>query len=91
MKRVALILAVVGILCLGIGQIQANDFHHGHHGYYGGYRHGPVVVARPIWIAPAAVVPYAVYPPVYRPWYYYPGTASGFYYQGRGVSIGIGF
>jgi hypothetical protein len=90
MRRVALILATLGILCLAAGQLQAHEYHHGHHGYPGHYAYyrAPVVVR-----AAPVVVPYVAYPPVCRPWpyYYYPAPASGFYYQGRGLSIGIGF
>ena len=90
MRRVALILTILGTLCVAAGQAQANDFHHGRGYYYGGY-HGPVVVRTPVWAAPAVVVPAPVYPRVYGPRCYYPGPSYGFYYQGRGLSIGVGF
>jgi hypothetical protein len=94
MKRIALILATFGILCVAVGQAQAGDFHHGYHGYhgyYGGHHNNVVVVRSPVWVAPRVVVPVPVYPPVYRPGCYYPAPAYGFYYQGRGLSIGVGF
>ena len=98
MKRVALILTVLGILGFAASQVQAHDFyHHGgyHGGYYGSY-YGPVVVRPPVWVAPRVVVPVPVPPPVvYRPAYGYPYCAPcpryGFYYQSRGLSLGIGF
>lgn len=87
MRRFALMLATLGILCVAAGQAQA----HGYRPYYGGhgYHHGycaPAVVYPRVWAPPVVVVPPRAYPPVYVA---RPGT--GFYYQGRGVSIGIGF
>jgi hypothetical protein len=95
MKRVALVLVTLGVLCLAAAPVQAGGYHHGHHngyhgGYYGGY-YGPVVVRAPVLVAPRVVVPAPIYPPVYRTRYYYPEPSYGFYYQGRGVSIGVGF
>ena len=93
MKRVLLILATLGILCFAGSQAQANGYH-GHGGYYygghHGYHHGPVVVRSP-WVAPPVIVRVPAYPPVYAPRCYYPGPSYGFYYQGRGLSIGVGF
>jgi hypothetical protein len=92
MKRIALILAVLGVLCVGVGQARADAWHHGyHHGGYYGYQRPVVVVRPPVWVAPPVVVPVPVYPPVYRPYCYQPAPAAGFYYRGSGVSIGIGF
>jgi hypothetical protein len=98
MRRVALILTVLGILGVAASQVQAHDFYH-HGGYYGRYYgsyYGPVVVRPPVYYAPRVVVPVPVaprayYPPAcgyrcYTPYPYY-----GFYYQSRGLSIGIGF
>jgi hypothetical protein len=104
MRRALLILAVLGILGLAASQAQANYYHHGgyhggyHHGayygrYYGGY-YGPVVVRPPVWVGPRAIVPVpptAVYGPAYACPYYAPYPRYGFYYQGRGLSLGIGF
>ena len=90
MRRVALILVTLGILCLAAGQAQAHPSHHSCGGYYHGY-YGPVVVARPVWIAPPVVVSVPAYPPVYRPQCYYPAPAASFYYRGPGLSIGVGF
>jgi hypothetical protein len=98
MRRVALILAVLGVLCVGVGQAQAyGPYHHGHHRAY----YGPMVVRPPVWAVPqvvvaAPVVVYrqpACYPPVYSyPYRYYaPVPRAGFYYQGRGLSLGIGW
>ena len=99
MKRVAMILTVLGILSLAAGQVQAHDFYHHpsyHHGYYGYY--APVVVRPPVFVAPRVVVPVAVavaprvyYPPVCGYRYYAPCPRYGVYYQSRGLSIGIGF
>jgi hypothetical protein len=103
MKRVAMILAVLGILSLAAGQVQAHGpYHHPsyHHGYYG-YR-GPavvyprVMVRPPVVIAPRIVVPVpivprAYYPPAYGYRYYAPCPRYGVYYQSRGLSLGIGF
>jgi hypothetical protein len=100
MKRIALILATVGILCLAAGNAQAGGPHHGyggHHGgyypggYHGGYRYNAVVVRPPVCLPPPVIARYPVYPPVYRYNYYYPAPAYGFYYQSRGLSIGVGF
>ena len=90
MKRVTLILATLAILCVTAGQIQAHGYHPGHGVYHHGYR-GPVVVRSPGWIAPPVVVRVPSYPPVYRYRYYDPSPSYGFYYQGRGLSIGVGF
>lgn len=95
MKRVALILATVAILCVAAaGQAQAHPYHHGHGGYHGAYYGGyyrPVVV-RPTVVYSPAVVPAPIYPPYYGNRCDYPAPYySNFYYQGRGLSIGIGF
>ena len=88
MRRVALILATLGILCVAAGQVQAHGYHHGH-AYYGGY-YGAVVVRPPVVIAPPVVVAPPIYP-TYYPRCYYSAPSYGFYYQGRGLSIGVGF
>lgn len=92
MRRVALILATFGILCFTAGQLQANPYHPGHYRHHGWY--APVVVRAPIVIPPRVVVarpfpPPA--PPVYSYDYCEPWPTSGFYYQGRGVSVRVGF
>lgn len=87
MKRFTLILATLAILCVTAGQAQAHGYHHGHGGYRPAYC-GPAVVYR---APPVVVVPPRVYPPVYDYRYYGPRPSSGFYYQGRGISIGVGF
>ena len=92
MKRVALILAVVGILCVSAGQAQAKKYHHGHGGYHhghGGYHRG--YHSRVIVHPPVVVRPRVVYPPVYQYRYYAPHQSFGFQYRGRGVSVGVGF
>ncbi|MCE5302318.1 MAG: hypothetical protein LLF97_04310 [Planctomycetaceae bacterium] len=91
MKRALMWLAVVGMLCITAGRVEA----HGpgpmrpHPHYYGG--RPPIVVMRP----PVVVGPrYWVAPPPPRfcpPPCYEPAPASGFYYYGRDFSIGIGF
>ena len=97
MKRIALTLAI--LLCGAVAGAQAGGPHHGYHGQYGGhggYHHGygyryraPVVVARPsIVVAPPLVVPACRH---YGYRYYDPAPAYGFYYEGRGLSIGVGF
>jgi hypothetical protein len=94
MKRFALILATLAILCVAATQAQAHGYHHGYGVYYGGYYRAPVVVCPPVWVAPQAFVPTPVYPRVYRPSCNYPyayGPSCGFYYQGSGLSIGVGF
>jgi len=90
---------VLGILCVAAGQAQAHDFHH-HGGHHGGY-YAPVVVRPLVWVAPRVVVPVlpppvvvyrpAIYPPVYRYRYYEPVPRAGFYYQSRGLSLGVGW
>jgi hypothetical protein len=97
MKRVAMILTVLGILSLAAGQVQAHDYYHHpsyHHGYYGHY--APVVVRPQVVYAQRVVVPVPVatrvyYPPVCGYQYYAPYLRYGVYYQSRGLSIGIGF
>ena len=103
MRRVAFALTVLGILCVAAGQAQAHDFHH--HGYHGGH-YAPVVVRSQVFVAPRVVYPAVVPTPTaicpqplfYRPVYsypYYPYYApvprAGFYYQSRGLSLGIGW
>jgi hypothetical protein len=100
MRRVTLILATFAVLCLAAGQARADGYHHGHGGYgghHGGY-YGPMMVRPLVRIAPPVVVPapifapaYPVAPTGYPYWNYYPGPSYGFYYQGRGVSVGVGF
>jgi hypothetical protein len=91
MRRIALILATLGILCVAVSQVQAHGYHHGYGGYYRGY-YGPVVVRPPVVVAPPIIVrPRVVYPPVYGYRYYDPSPSGGFYYQGPGVSVGVGF
>lgn len=102
MKRVALILTVLGILCLASSQAYAHGGHRGghHDGYavhHGGHYCGPVV--RPqVWVGPRVIVPVAPPPAVmYRPAYpyaypyYAPAPSGGFYYRGRGLSLGVGW
>ena len=94
MKRVACVLTVLGILCVAAGQAQAHDFYHHTH-------HGTVILSLPHWVAPQVVVavppppavvyPQVFYPPVYRYRYYEPVPRAGFYYQGRGWSLGVGW
>jgi hypothetical protein len=102
MKRVAWILTVLGILCLAAGQAQAHDgrYYGGHHGGYHGVYHGgfygPVVVRPQVWVGPRVLVPVApppvvAYPPAYRYRCYEPIPSGGFYYRGRGLSIGVGW
>jgi hypothetical protein len=90
MKRFALMLATLAILCVGAAQAQAHGYHHGHGGYHGGF-YGPAVVYPRVWAPPVVVVPPRVYPPVYDYRYYAPRPSTGFYYRGPGVSIGVGF
>jgi hypothetical protein len=85
MRRFAMTLAVLGILCFAAGQAQA-DGHYSHHGHHGWY--APVIVPRPVVVA-RPIVP--VYPPVCGYRYYQPWPASGFYYRSPGLSIGVGF
>ena len=89
MRRIALMLAILGILCVAAGQVQAHEYH-----YVYGHHHGwcvPVVVRPHVWVGPRAVIPVPVARPVYPYGCYYPGPACGVYYQGRGLSIGVGF
>ncbi|MEN6407672.1 MAG: hypothetical protein ABFC77_14525 [Thermoguttaceae bacterium] len=92
MRRAMMLLAVAGMLCVAAGQAEA----HGpgpmrpHHYYHGG--RPPVVVMRPpmvvgprYWVAPPPP------PPMCPPPCYEPAPMSGFYYYGRGISIGVGF
>jgi hypothetical protein len=89
MRRIALMLAILGILSVAAGQVQAHEHHYAygpHHGWY-----APVVVRPHVWVAPRAVMPVPVAPSVYPYGYCYPGPAYGVYYQSRGLSIGVGF
>jgi hypothetical protein len=104
MRRVTFVLAVLGLLCVAVGQAQAYGpyYHGGHHNayHYGGYHnayYAPVVVPR-VYVAPRVMVPPVIYPrPLYyRSCYDYPyyaplPPAGGFYYQSRGLSLGIGW
>ena len=97
MKRIALILAVLGILSVAVSQAQAHEHHYYARPYYSQY-YGPTVVYPPVFLGPAAMVggprilPVPVYPsPAYYPRYYPPAPRFGLYYQNRGVSLGIGF
>lgn len=98
MRRVLLILATLGTLCLAASQVQADGHGHyygGHGGHYAGY-YGRSMVHPPVWVRPAMIVPAPIYPrAVYPPAYCYPrynfGPTYGFYYQGRGLSLGVGF
>ena len=94
MRRVFLIVATVGILCVAANQVQAHDpgryDRRHHHGYRGAVVHPPIW-SRPTVVLPAPVYPPAVYGPAYPYQYYYPGPSFGFYYQNRGLSIGVGF
>jgi hypothetical protein len=97
MKRVALILTVLGIIGFAVSQVQAHDFYH-HSGHYrGDYGHyGPVVVRPPVLVAPQVVVavpvpPTVVYRPAYGYPYYAPCPRYGVYYRSRGLSLRIGF
>jgi hypothetical protein len=98
MRRALLVLTTLGILCFAGSYAQAGGYyHHGHGPYHHGpYHHGrfygPVVVRPPVVYAPPIVVrPRVVYPPVYGYPYYEPAAPFNFYYQGRGVSVGVGF
>ena len=93
MKRIALVLMTLGILSLAAGTVQAHGYHYGYGPYYG-YHHGIVAVRPSVWVAPPVIAPYPVYRPAYAyPYYpyYCPAPSAGFYYQGRGLSIGVGF
>ena len=97
MKRFALILAVLGILCVTATQVQAHEHYYYANPHYG-YYYGPRVVYPPVILGPGAMVgsprilPVPVYAaPVYYPRYYAPVPRYGFYYQNRGLSLGIGF
>jgi hypothetical protein len=102
MKRVAMILAVLGILVAASSQVQAHDHHYSakpHHGQYYSRYCGPSVVYPPVVYGPGAFVggprllPIQSYsrPVYYYPRYYAPVPRYGFYYQNRGLSLGIGF
>lgn len=88
MRRFALMVAALAILGVSAGQAQAHG-HHGHYGHHGYYT--PAVVYPRVWAPPVVVMPPRVYPPVYDYRYYTPRPASGFYYRGPGVSVGVGF
>jgi hypothetical protein len=103
MRRVAYVFAVLGILCVAASQAQAHGgYYGGHHGgYHHGYYSGSIVLARPAFVtpqfaAPVLLPPRAVYPPYYcQPAYVYPyiqpAPRIGVYYQGRGLSLGVGW
>jgi hypothetical protein len=99
MKRIVLTMVAVAVLCFVATQAQAAGVavtvggwgapvyavHHHHHGW-----HGPVIVNPPVIYPPRVIVP--AYPPVYSVPRVYYGTPSGsFYYNGPGVSLGVGF
>ncbi len=93
MKRAAMVLAVLGVLCISAGQVWAHDHHKGHGKYYHGHR-GPVVVRPAVVVPPPVVVrPRVVYPPYYGYGYGYydPCPSFGFRYNGPRVSVGVGF
>ncbi len=103
MKRVTLMLAVLGLLCVAAGRAQGHDFHYAygpHYGYYAPVVRGPIAVA-PRVVVPVRVAPRVVYRPVYgyypypycvpSPYYYGPSPYYGFYYQSGGVSLTVGF
>ncbi len=97
MKRVVLILAVFGILCLASSLAQANGPHgshgyHGHPGYHHGYYAAPRTVYRPVYVGVPRYAPAPVYyGPACYPGYYTPYPSVGVYYRSRGLSLGIGF
>jgi hypothetical protein len=80
-------------------------YYGGYHGggHYGGYCRDTVVVRPPFFATPRFVVPlpppqtvypavvYPPYSPVYPYRYYAPVPRAGFYYQGRGLSLGVGW
>ena len=87
------------ILGVTTSPIEAHEYRHGYYGgYYAGYC-GPYAVyprVYPSVVYPPIVYPPVVYPPVAYPGvasypYYGPGTATGFYYSGPRLSIGVGF
>lgn len=99
MRRVVLALVAV-VVCVVASQAQAAHVvrgwspavpvvHH-HHGW-----HRPAFVHSPVFVRPPVVVPTyprVWYPPVYSmPRVYYGGPSGSFYYNGPGVSLGIGF
>lgn len=103
MKRIVLTLVAVAVLCIAANQAQAAKvvvtagggyapIHAVHH--HPGWHH-PVVVHRPVIVRPPVFVPtypQVVYPPVYSvPRVYYGSPSGSFYYNGPGVSLGIGF
>ncbi len=95
MRRIALALAVVGALVLCAGPAQASHPRSYRGGPHRSYRYAPPRYYGPRPYRPPVVRAYPVYPwvvpaPVYPRPYYYP-PASGFYYRGSGISIGIGF
>jgi hypothetical protein len=97
-------LAAAALLCVAARGAQAHDFqyayrpHHGYQGYHGPVVRWPVAMA-PRVVVPVRVAPRVVYRPDYgyypycapRPYYYGPSPYYGFYYQSRGLSIGVGF
>jgi hypothetical protein len=104
MRRVAFALTVLGILCVAAGQAQAHyPYYHSvhHHAYYSSavirpnVFIAPRVVVQAVVPAPTAICPQPLfYRPVYTcpayP-YYAPVPSAGFYYQSRGLSLGIGW
>jgi hypothetical protein len=97
MRRILLMAATLGIVCVVVSQVQAHDFdehHHGHGGYYVGY-HGPVVVAPRVWprvveVVPAPVYPRLAYPTVVYPTVVYPRPYRYPYYC-AGPSYGFSY
>ena len=103
MKRVVLALAAVAVLCIAASQVQAAGVAvtaggwgppvHAVHHHHGCYRpmvmHPPMIYRPPVFVP---VYPRMMYPPVYSvPRVYYGGPSGSFYYNGPGVSLGIGF
>jgi hypothetical protein len=102
MKRLALLLVAMVGLGFVASTANAKSPHHyyqpvPHHHYVSPYRAYYVapVVRPPVLLRPQLYVPapayYYYYPSVYPYRCYEPLPHYGFYYQGRGVSLGIGF
>ncbi len=96
MRRIALTLAVLAVLCVAAGRASAHDYHWAYKtypGYYAPVVRAPVTVVRRV-VVPIPAAPRVVYRPVYSyypyyapsPYYYYPVPSYGAYY-----TVGIGF
>ena len=96
MKRVVLVLALLGIFGLASGTASAREYGGWHSGwsYYGHhypYHHGYYAQPRVVYRPPVVVPSYPVYGSYYRPWGYAPYNYGTLQIYTRGLSLWLGF